>query len=126
MKKTKKLISIILTCVLCVSLCACGSNSTTNEPKTPEDQVRNAVEIKGSLQYMGSTIGDNELKSSKATITNLEEISEDEYRVNGRMVYTDVYGDNWENTFDCTVNKGNSDEWDVGTFEYRNEKWRKQ
>ena len=93
--------------------CACGSSgsSTTVEEKSPEELVRTAVESRGRVEYIGSKIGDKDLKSSHAVITNIASVSDTEYRVSGRMILTDVYGDDWENTFDCTVTQDSSGNW---------------
>ena len=126
MKTIKKILCLMLAVLAVCSLCACGSgsNSSSTKEKTPEQQVRSAVESRGMLQYYGSTIGGNELKSSRATITNVKKVSDTEYLVSGKIVMTDIYGTNWNNTFDCKVKKS-GDSWSAGSFEYTSKNWTK-
>ena len=124
----KRVFCIVAVVLTIFSLCACGtseSGSSSNVEMTPEQQVSEVVKNRAMFNYMGSTIGDNELKSSSATITNVKEISDTEYLVSGRITMIDVYGTNWNNTFDCSVTKNINDEWVAGSFEYTNDNWSK-
>lgn len=125
MKTIKKILCLTLAVLTVCSLCACGSgsNSSDTEEKTPEQQVRSAVETRGLIEYFGTTIGGNEIKRSKATITNVEQVSDTEYRVSGKMVMTDIYGTSWNNTFDCKVTQKSDGGWSAGSFEYTSTSW---
>ena len=127
MKTFKKILCLMLAVLAVCSLCACGSgsNSSSTKEKTPEEQVRSAVTSRGAFEYYGSTIGGNELKRSSVTITNLKQVSDTEYRVSGKIVMTDVYGTNWNNTYDCKVTQKSDGSWSAGSFEYTSENWTK-
>lgn len=126
MKIIKKILCLMLVVLAISSLCACvdGSDSSSTKEKTPEQQVRSAVEASGRTAYFGKSIGGNEIKSSSATITNVKKISDTEYLVSGKVVMTDVYGTKWNNNFDCTVRKS-GDRWSAGSFDYTSSKWTK-
>lgn len=127
MKTIKKILCSMLAVLTVCSLCACGigSNSSSTKEETPEQQVRSAVETRGRLVYFGTTIGGNETKSSSATITNVKQVSDTEYRVSGKIVMTDIYGTNWNNTFDCKVTQKSDGGWSAGSFEYTSKNWTK-
>lgn len=128
MNTIKKLLCAVLVLAIVCSCCACGKNNTDgsveSEEKSTEDVVRSLVETRGMTAYFGMTIGGNELKSSSVTITNVKEISDTEYNVSGKIVMTDVYGNKWNNTFDCSVKQRN-DNWSAGSLEYTSTKWTK-
>lgn len=127
MKIAKKILCLMLAVLTVCSLCACGgggSTSSANE-ETPEEQVRSAVETRGYIAYFGVTIGGNEIKRSQARITNVEQISETEYRVSGKMVMTDIYATNWSNNFDCKVTQKSDGSWSAGSFNYTSKNWTK-
>lgn len=130
MKALKKLVFTLLILLTVGSLCACGigaaKNDTTNPPQKPEaDQVKEAVEFYGAFMYSGASIGGNELTSSSVTVTNLKKITETQYNVSGKIVMTDVYGTNWNNTFDCEVTKDEDNTWNPAPFEYTSKNWTK-
>ena len=122
MELFKKALCLILTLITLCSFSACGSETTV---KTPEEQIRAAVKNQGYIEFIGSTIGGNEIRSSDAHVTNIKRISDTEYIVNGKVVMTDVYGTAWTNTFDCEVEQDSDGDWDVGSFEYTSDKWTK-
>ena len=131
MNMVKKLLCAVLALVIVCSCCACGRNGSSDTDggvedveKTTEDVVRSLVETRGMTAYFGMKIGGNELKSSRVTITNVKKISSTEYNVSGKIVMTDVYGTQWNNTFDCSVKQRN-DDWSAGSLEYTNDKWTK-
>ena len=109
MKILKKSLCIILALLTICTLCACGNPSGGSSAKSSleqeVEQVRSAVQVRGSLLHWGTTIGGNEIKSSDVTITNVKKMSDTEYIISGKIVMRDIYGTNWNNTFDCTVNK---------------------
>ena len=124
MKKFKIIVCWALIIVTLGTLCACG-NASEKKAESVEDKVRSAVTSRGMLEYYGSTIGGNELKSSQATITNVKKISDTEYRVSGKIVMTDVYGTKWNNTFDCEVTTSDGEKWRAGSFDYTSKSWTK-
>ena len=125
MKTLKKILCLLLAICMICSLCACGGgNADEPKEKTPEDEVRSAVRARGATAYFGSSIGGNELKSSNATISTVKKVSDTEYRVSGKIVMTDVYGTEWNNTFDCTVTKS-GDSWYADSLDYTNSSWSK-
>ena len=123
MKLFKKTLCLILALVTICSLCACGGSKTTE--KTPEELVRAEVESKGYIAYVGYTIGGNELKSSRAAVTNIQRVSDTEYIVNGKVTMNDVYGTAWTNTFDCEVEQDSDGDWSASKFEYTDDSWSK-
>ena len=124
MKNWKLIICLLLVFATLGTLCACGGNSET-KPESVEDKVRDAVTYKARLEYFGSAIGGNDLKSSSATISTVKKVSDTEYKVSGKMVMTDVYGTRWSNNFDCKVTTSNGDSWSARSFEYTGSKWTK-
>ena len=116
----KKILCLLLAMIMLLSLCACGGNN--KKAKTPEEEIRQKVETMAAIKYIGSTIGGKELKSSRASVSTVRKISDTEYLVSGKITMMDVYGTNWNNTFDCTVEKDGTD-WDVGSFDYTSENW---
>ncbi len=126
MKTLKRIFCIMMVILTIGSLCACGTKSGTGDSgkKTPEDYVRAEVESRGRFEYFGSSIGGNEIKSSRATITNVKKVTDGKYVVSGKIVMTDIYGTNWNNTFDCEVT-GSGEKWNAGSFEYTSKNWSK-
>ena len=124
MKTLKIIVCWILIIVTLGTLCACGGAKEKEE--SVEDKVRSAVRTRGMVEYIGSSIGGNELKSSSATITNLKKISDTEYRVSGKIVMTDIYGTKWNNTFDCNVYlRTDGESWSASSFEFTSKSWTK-
>ena len=130
MKVFKKLMCVALVLMLLCGVCACGANgsdsssSDVDVEESTESAVRSAVETRGMIARLGMTIGGNELKSSRVTITNMKKLSDTEYRVSGKIVMTDVYGTDWNNTFDCEVEYTGS-KWSAGSLKYTNDRWTK-
>ena len=122
MKKLKFVVCWLLVFVTLGTLCACSENAI-GESKSVEDKVRDAVYTRATMAYYGSSIGGNELKSSRATITNVKQISDTEYRVSGKMIMTDVYGTQWSNYFDCKVTTSDGEKWRAKSFEYTGSNW---
>lgn len=125
MKKIKSIVCLVLVFLILGSLCACGDvGDSKDEGESVEGKIRNAVTSKASLEFFGSAIGGNELKSSKATVSTVRKVNETEYKVSGKMVMIDVYGTEWSNNFDCEVTLS-AGEVKVGSFEYTGSKWNK-
>lgn len=105
--------------------CGCGDNSSTYK-KSDEQRIREKVEFWGNYyEYKSKTIGGNELKSAQTHVTNLKKVSDKEYEVSGRIVMYDIYGDGWQNTFDCTATLW-GDEWAISSFTYTSNSWTKK
>ena len=130
----KKVLSVILTIFMMFSIgtmvagCTSAENSTSQTQElTDSEKVRNAVKGKALMQYMFYSIGDNKLKSSDATITNLDWNSDKTIcTVSGKMKMIDVYGTHWTNNFDCIVTYSEStDKWTAGSFNYKSQSWSK-
>ena len=126
MKAIKKILCLMLAVLTVCSLCACGSGSSGSHEETPEQKVRAAVEARGRLEYIGSTIGGKELKSSRVIITNVKRVTDGIYVVSGKIIMTDIYGTEWNNTFDCDVNRKPGDTWEAYEFEYTSKNWTKE
>lgn len=117
----RKIICAGLIAVLVLSLCACGS---VEKPKTNEELAIEAVEEYGRYKYGFKTIGGNELKSSKFTVTTIQFESETVYTVYGKAVMVDVYDKKWDNEFSCKVKyDAEENEWEVKDFAYKYKNW---
>lgn len=111
--------------VLCtvLFLCACDGSDGFG-PKSKEDLVRESVEIRGKIEYLGTKIGGKEMTSSSVNIKTVREVSDTEYYVAGKITMSDDYGNNWTNNFDChVVYDADSDTWDVEDFETPTSGW---
>ena len=126
----KKILLVFLILTMSLSLISCGkSEGGKNEETSAESEqtkVEKAVESRGLFEYYGSTIGDNELKSSSFEVSTLSKVSSTEYRAYGQAKMTDVYGNVWTNTFSCEVEKNSSGEWSVSNIEYTSKNWTKK
>ena len=126
MKKIRSIVCLFLALLMLGSLCACGSNdSSGSKSESVEDKVRSAVTSRASLEYYGSSISGNELKSSSATISTVKKVSGTEYKVSGKMVMIDIYGTKWSNNFDCKVTTSDGENWSAKSFEYTSNNWSK-
>lgn len=118
----KRLFCIMLVLISVCGLCACRSQSPA---ETTEDKVRNAVSNQLHVAFLGMSIGGNEAKSSRGTVTNIKQISDTEYQVSGKITVIDVYGNSWNNDYDCIVTQNTSGDWNAGSLKYVNSSWRK-
>ena len=93
----KKLFAIILSMLLCLSLCACGSNGGDTE--SVEDKVRDAVESQINVDIMlrYDTTG------VPSITTYIDEIGENEFEVTGKVTVRDKYGDTYTGNYDAVV-----------------------
>ena len=130
----KKFLTVISTAFMMFSIgtmtVACkddvDNDTNQNQELTDEEKICNAVTSKASLQYLGSSIGGNKIKSSRATITNFSWLGECMCTVSGVMYKTDIYGTVWKNNYDCLVTTSvGVDTWKAGSFKYRSEYWSK-
>ncbi len=116
---TLMLCSILLIVLFCIACCSCKKETTI-------DKVHSAVTLKACAAYCYLTIGGNELKSSKATITNIEQTSTYMYRVSGKMEMTNIYGVRYYNYYDVSVSyRPDTDRCTVGAFNYQSDNWKR-
>jgi len=123
MKNLTKVVCWLLLLVTIGTFCACSGEGS--KEMTVEERVESAINARGLAEFRLYSIGDNELKSSTPTITNMKKISDIEYHVSGKMVMTDIYGTKWTNTFDCKVTQGEDSVWVAHAFEYTSKSWNK-
>ena len=71
--KFKKIACWLLICITLASLCACA-NGKKPAQASEDDKVRSAVESMGRIEYFGSSIGGNDLKSSVANIITVRKV----------------------------------------------------
>lgn len=119
----KRVVCLFIAFLFIFSLVSCENS----EVKTTEDKVRECVINRGAMEWLGLKIGGNEIRTSSATITNVRKVSEKEYIVNGKMQMTDIYGNVWTNTFDCTVESIDGENWILPDgFSYKSVNWVKR
>lgn len=124
----KKILSLLLMLAMGLSLCACDDTSGGGIKRTEIEKVYDAVEsmriaTEATDKQLSKTIGGNKIASIRITITNTQKISDNEYLVSGKITKVDVYGNNWNNTFDCSVESDDGDRWDADNFEYKSNNW---
>lgn len=121
----KKLLCLFLVAIMMFAVSSCGGSKEESE----SDLVRKAVTDYALGQEIlgGITIGGNEIKTIRPNITYVEKQEEDLYRVSGQMTMIDIYGTEWKNTFDCSVELGVDGDWLVsyGGFDYTSKNWTK-
>ena len=121
----KRIAAIFFVLCTVLFLCACDSSSGF-APKSEEELVRESVEIRGGLEYIGTSIGGNKMSSSSASINTVRKVSDTEYYVAGKLTMSDDYGNKWTNNFDCSVvYDSDSDTWDVESFDTPTSGWSK-
>lgn len=93
----KKMIALVLSLVLCLSLCACGDNGddTTSVNQKVKNSVIAQLTLKVKLQY--------EITGQPIITTNIKEISENRYKVTGKITVRDAYGDSYTGKYDAIV-----------------------
>lgn len=91
----KKVLILVITILMGVSICACADSSAKVEEKikTEEDIVLEEVELIGKFEYKNWKINDNELKSSSIDVTTLEKDDKGIYTAYGKLTFVDVFGD---------------------------------
>ncbi|MBQ7574476.1 MAG: hypothetical protein IJT23_09470 [Clostridia bacterium] len=90
----KKLITLLLTFIMCISLCACGGSKSSEE--TPEDIVRSKCMADVSIECAFS------YKDVKTPIVNIVTVSKngtDNYLCQGKVTIIDNYGDKYAGNF---------------------------
>lgn len=128
----KKILSIILSICMVFSMgtamTACdksGTSTSSTQEQTNEEKVRDRVEMKGRLYFLGYSIGGKELKSSRVNITYLYFNSDEtECYVSGRITATTIYDTTYSNYFDCEVKTSDGGEtWEISSFEVTDQYW---
>lgn len=93
----KKVFAIILAMVLCLSLCACsGGNGDT---ESVEDKVKLAVES----QIMANIMLQYDTTGLPSITYYIDEISENNFEVTGKVTVKDKYGDSYTGKYDAVV-----------------------
>ena len=101
--------------------------------KKEEDEVEQVVRDEGALFFLSYTIGGKSLSHSEVHITRVQKtgtVEEDSaycpdvYLVSGKIYAVDIYGDKYENSFDCSVN-WSSGEWISNGIETKSKNWDK-
>lgn len=128
----KALIGLILATIICFGFIGCGKTDTQNETEPDENYyIRTAVTREINFNRQNWTIDGNDIKSAQTTITNItkkeanDTIPFEHYEVNGKVTFTDIYGTNWYNKFDCEVDENNEFCSVYGKIKYKNEYWSK-
>ena len=99
----KKVLSLILALVLCLSLCACGEPSVSID-----EEIQLVIQAKASSYCKVSF---NDVKNVSVSVTDtqpylIEHGIDDEYEkyyVYGYVIVTDVYGDQYKAKFSANV-----------------------
>lgn len=92
----KKSISIILSIVLCFSLCACSNNSGNTE--SVEDKIRTHVRTYLDLKvYMTYGV------TSQSITCYISKDGENKYKVSGKITIRDKYGDPCSGKYDAII-----------------------
>ena len=97
----KKIFSLLLVLIMCISLVACGGGSSS-ESKTEESiesKVRKSVDSHIDVEIMLSynTVGEPDITYY------VDEISENNFEVSGKVTVKDKYGDSYSGKYDATV-----------------------
>ena len=96
----KKIVSLLLVLVMCISLVACGGESLSeSKTESVESKVESSVKAHIELDIICSydTVG---LPSITCYI---DEISENNFEVSGKVTIKDKYGDSYSGKYDATV-----------------------
>lgn len=92
----KKVLSLILALVMCLSLCACGNKDTSSE-KTPKEAVSDRAQSSVEL-----TLTARKYKVARAKITTIEEVAENEFEFSGTYTAKDENYGEVKGTFEGT------------------------
>ena len=121
----KKILSLCLILLMCLSICACSNASSKEEdkPKTEREIVLEKIEQIGREEYTIWTINNNKLKSSTITVATLEKTEDNLYCAYGKIVFVDVYGDTYEKNVELSLAQNYNGRWelksiDIEDFEY--------
>lgn len=110
----KKILAILMALVMCVSLSACGSSKEPEE--TVDEKVISAVksDITAEIILFYDTVG------VPSITCFVDEISENEFEVTGKVTVKDKYGDTYTGKYDAVVEYDPStDECDVDCELYK-------
>jgi len=89
----KKLVGVILVLMLCFSLCACG------EGESVKDKVGDAVQLM-VISYVDYQY---DIRAVTNVTAYVEEISENEFEVSGKVTALDDYGDSYTGKYDAVA-----------------------
>lgn len=96
----KKFLSLLLALVMCISLVACGGESSSeNTTESVESKVERSVKsnIEVDIMFSYDTVG-------VPNITYyIDEVSENNFEVSGKVTVKDKYGDSYSGKYDATV-----------------------
>ena len=93
----KKALSLILTLVMCLSLCACGGNNNSNK-MTPEEVVIDRA--KWDVQFTLTSNGCQGLPNVQ--ITSIEEVVDNQFEFYGTYSAKNEYGETVKGKFSGT------------------------
>lgn len=96
----KKFLSLLLTISLCVSLVACGGGgSSESKTESVESKVERSVKayINTEIMFSYDTVGDPNITYY------IDEISENNFEVSGKVTVKDKYGDSYSGKYDAIV-----------------------
>lgn len=115
----KKIIISCLVLLICLSLSACSSPSSTgnDEAKTEKEIVLERIDTIGREEYKIWTINKNKLKSSAITVATLEKTEDDLYSAYGKIVFVDVYGDTYEKNITLSMQYSENGRWDLKSID---------
>lgn len=100
----KKALSLFLALVMCLSLCACGSESQDenfNNEKNVQDKLETNVREKASIECIAAYKGG--IKSLDVSVTDYDDNGDGTYDVKGYVKFTDDYGDHYKAKYNAVV-----------------------
>ena len=94
----RRVISLLLVLVTCVSLCACGSK------KMSEDDIRKEVEITIQAKAAVKCLFEyKDVKNVLASVITMDNKGDGTYDAKGYITVIDAYGDRYRAKFDAAV-----------------------
>lgn len=110
----KKVISVLLIVVLCVSFAACSSGGDDTEVKSPQERIRNVV----YNRILVNVLAKYDTQGSPNVTYYLDPISDNTFEVSGRVTVRDKYGDSYSAKYDCVAEyKPDTDDVAITDFE---------
>ena len=92
----KKVLSLILALVMCLSLCACGGGSSKKSlSDRAADAVSSQIKVYVKLSY--------EVNGVPQVTTYVTETSTNHFKVTGKVTVRDAYGDTYSGKYDATA-----------------------
>ena len=96
----KKLLCLLLTLVMCISLVACGAESSSESTtESVASKVKRSVEslINTKIAINYDTVGVPDITCY------IDEVSQNNFEVSGKVTVKDKYGDSYSGKYDATV-----------------------